>query len=197
MRTSTTRGRVRLAVVLLSAFLLVALALNAGRMLVIDAPEPSDLILVLAGETDHRPERALEVLHQGLGRRVLIDVPADAKLYDVRQLDLAEKYVRSLPESASVRLCPVYGLSTREEAHDVEKCLTGDSARILIVTSDFHTRRALSIFRHELRDKSFSITAAHDSVEFGPQWWMHRQWAKTCADEWLKTIWWNAVERWK
>ena len=62
---------------LLALTLLLVLAMNAGGMLVVDAPQPSDLILVLAGETDHRPAHALELLHQGFGRRVLIDVPAD------------------------------------------------------------------------------------------------------------------------
>jgi hypothetical protein len=188
----------RLAIALLALVLLLTFAVNAGRILVVDAPQPSDLILVLAGETEHRPEQALELLHQGAGRRVLIDVPTDMKIYNVMQFDLAENYVRSLPDSASVRLCPVVGLSTQEETHDVEKCLTPqDGSRILIVTSDFHTRRALSIFQHELRGKTFSVAAAHNPSEFGVRWWTHRQWAKTLAGEWVRVIWWNLVDRWK
>jgi uncharacterized SAM-binding protein YcdF (DUF218 family) len=181
----------------LVAALLITFVLNAGKMLVLDAPEPADVILVLAGETDHRPARALELLHLGFGRRVLIDVPADVKIYDVAQRDLAENYVRNLPDSGSVRLCPIRGLSTREETQDVKKCLTAqDGTRILIVTSDFHTRRALSIFRHQLPGNSFSIAASHEPTEFGTRWWTHRQWAKTCGGEWLRTLWWNLVERW-
>ena len=194
----TVRGRVRLAIGGLAAVLLITFALIAGSILIVDAPQPSDLILVLAGETDRRPAHALELLHQGYGKHVLIDVPADTRIYEFSQLELAQKYVRDLPDSASVSICPIHGLSTREEAHDVEKCLIAeDGARVLIVTSDFHTRRALSIFRHELPSKSFSVAATHNSTEFGSRWWTHRQWAKTCTDEWLRTIWWNAVERWK
>lgn len=192
------RGRVRLAIGCAAILLLITFALLAGRILVVDAPQPSDLILVLAGETDRRPTHALELLHQGYGKRVLIDVPAEAKIYEFSQLDLAQKYVRDLPDSASVSICPIRGLSTREETHDVEKCLTAQKdRRILIVTSDFHTRRALSIFRHELPNESLSIAASHNSAEFGPRWWAHRQWAKTCSEEWMRTIWWNVVERWK
>ena len=164
----------------------------------VDAPQPSDLILVLAGETDKRPALALELLRRGYGKRVLIDVPADSKVFESSELDLAQKYIRDLPDSASVSICPIRSLSTQEETGDVEKCLTPqDGARILIVTSDFHTRRALSIFRHELRGKSFSVAAAHDPREFGSRWWTHREWAKTCAAEWVRTIWWNAVDRWR
>ena len=188
----------RFAIGVVAAVLLIIFALNAGRMLLVDGPQPSDLILVLAGETDRRPAHALELLHQGYGKHVLIDVPAETRIYELSQLDLAQKYVRDLPDAASVSICPIRGLSTREETHDVEKCLTAeDRARILIVTSDFHTRRALSIFRHELRSKSFSVAATHDPTEFGSRWWTHRQWAKTCSGEWLRTIWWNAVERWE
>jgi hypothetical protein len=182
--------------VLLTA-MLVAFAADAGRLLVVDAPQPSDVILVLAGETDRRPARALELLDQGYGRRVVIDVPASAKIYGLTQVQLAEKYIQGLPEAASVRICPIEGLSTREESHDVEKCLAGEEgSRILIVTSEFHTRRSLSIFRHEVQRKSFSVAAARDETQFGTRWWTHRQWAKTCVDEWLRLLWWTAVERW-
>jgi hypothetical protein len=189
---------VRLSIAVLVLVLLLLFSVNAGRVLVVDAPQPSDLILVLAGETEHRPEEALALLHQGFGRRVLIDVPADTRIYNVLQLELAENYVRSLPDSAALRLCPIVGLSTQEETQDVEKCLTPqDGSRILIVTSDFHTRRALSIFRHELRGKTFSVAAAHNPPEFGIRWWTHRQWAKTLAGEWVRVIWWNFIDRWK
>lgn len=173
-------------------------AANAARVLVVDEPQRSDVIVVLAGETDRRPSYALQLLRQGYAPRVLIDVPAEARIYDSNQLELARKYAQGLPEAASVGVCPIVGLSTWEESHDVEKCLAGETGtRILIVTSDFHTRRALSIFRHEMRGRSLSVAAARDPEQFGTHWWTHRQWAKTCIDEWMKSVWWNAVERWR
>jgi hypothetical protein len=175
----------------------VGFAANAGRLLVVDAPQPSDVILVLAGETDRRPARALQLLEQGYGSRVVIDVPAAARIYDSTQVQLAEKYIQGLPQAAAVRICPITGLSTREESHDAEKCLAGEAGnRILIVTSEFHTRRALSIFRHEVRGKFFSVAGASDERQFGTHWWAHRQWSKTCSDEWQRLLWWSVVERW-
>jgi DUF218 domain len=186
------------AAAVLVVALLLAFATRAGGMLVVNAPERSDVILVLAGETDRRPARALEMLDQGYGKLVVIDVPAAATIYKYSQVQLAEQYARSLPQASSIRICPIAGLSTRDESHDAEKCLEGiDNARILIVTSDFHTRRALSVFRHELRGRAFSVAAAYDAAEFGTRWWTNRQWAKTCFYEWLRLIWWNAVDRWR
>ena len=197
MNPSTKRQLAWLLAGLLAATLAVCAA-NAGRWLVVDAPQPSDVILVLAGETDRRPALALELLNQGYGRRVVVDVPATARIYDSSQLQLAQKWVQGLPQAASVQICPIEGLSTREESHDVEKCLAGEEAgRILIVTSEFHTRRAIGIFRAEIRGKSFSVAAAKDGTQFGTRWWTHRQWAKTCLDEWMKIAWWTALERWR
>jgi DUF218 domain-containing protein len=182
---------------LVLAVLLGLFAAKAARFLVVDAPRPSDVIVVLAGETDRRPARALELLQQGYGKRVLIDVPAESNIYTFTQLDLAQKYVQSLPQAAAVSVCPIVGLSTKAETQDVEKCLTRMNAgTVLIVTSEFHTRRALSIFRRELRGRTFAMAAAYDSAQFGTHWWTHRQWAKTVVDEWLRLLWWSVVDRW-
>jgi hypothetical protein len=184
--------------VLGAIFGLLLFAMDAGNLLVVDAPQPSDVIVVLAGETYYRPTTALQLLDRGFARRLLIDVPATAVIYEYSQVQLAERYVHDLPEVASVGICPIEGLSTRAESHDVEKCLAHETgSRILIVTSDFHTRRALSIFQHEIPGKTFSVAAAHDDSEFGTRWWAHREWAKTCFYEWIRLAWWNMLERWK
>jgi len=194
------RGRRRRwwAVALLLIVALIVFAANAGKMLVVDSPQPSDVIVVLAGETDYRPARGLELLDQGYGRRLLIDVPAEATIFGRTAEQLAQEYEHSRPEAAQLGICPIEGLSTRDESHDVEKCLAQEpGARIMLVTSDYHTHRALSIFRHEIPEKTFSIAAAYDSTQFGTHWWTHRQWAKTWVDEWLRWFWWTLVERWR
>jgi uncharacterized SAM-binding protein YcdF (DUF218 family) len=193
-----TGRRILIAIVLLFFLLLIVFASFAGNILVVNAPERSDVIVVLAGETERRPSHAVELLDQGYGRRILLDVPAAAVVYGFTDKELAEKYISRLPEAASIGICPIEGLSTRDESHDVEKCLTREADnRILIVTSDYHTHRALSIFRHELHGRYFSIAAAQDDRQFGTRWWSHRQWAKTCLEEWMRLAWWNAVDRWR
>jgi hypothetical protein len=180
-----------------AALLLLAFAANAGKILVVNDAHDSDAVLVLAGETEYRPKLGLQLLDQGYGRKLVIDVPAGQTIYAYTQMQLAENYFGGLPEGASIRICPIYGLSTKAESHDAEKCLTPDERQILIVTSDYHTRRALSIFRHELRGRLFSVAGADNPQEYGANWWQHREWAKTCFDEWLKLLWWEAVDRWR
>ncbi len=177
--------------------LVTGFALNAGRMLVIDQPRTSDVILVLAGETEHRPARALQLLGEGYTRKIVLDVPAEGQVYEFSLLQLAARYVENLPQKASISMCPIEGLSTKDEVREAEQCLAREGAKsVLIVTSDFHTRRALHIFQKEIPGISFSVAAVQDSTQFGTRWWAHRQWAKTLLDEWLRLIWWQCVDRW-
>lgn len=170
---------------------------NSGRFLVIDKPVKSDVIVVLAGETEKRPERGLELLRQGTAARLMLDVPAQAKVFQWSDLELAQRYVQSLPEAQSISICPVEGLSTKAETVDVSRCLKDVSAQhILLVTSDHHTRRALVVFQKELPAYVFDVAAARNPAEFGTQWWMHREWAKTYLNEWVRLIWWELVDRW-
>jgi uncharacterized SAM-binding protein YcdF (DUF218 family) len=188
----------RLLIGLLLIVVLAALASQAARFLVVDAPEKSDAIVVLAGETNVRPARALELLRQGVAPRVFLDAETRDLIYDQRLTDIAQKYVNGLPDANRVSVCPIVGFSTKAEADDVRRCLQSmDARRVLIVTSEFHTRRALTIFRHCLPQYQYSVAAARNPAQFGDAWWRNREWAKTTFDEWTKLVWWEAVDRWR
>ena len=182
--------------------ILIALALllvsTSGQFLIVNRPEHADVIVVLAGETDRRPALGLQLLHEKYASKMLLDVPANARLYQWDMLQLGQEYARGLPETQSVTICPIYGLSTKAEAQDVLQCLNKLGAHsVLVVTSDYHTRRALSTFKHELNEMRISVAAATDPQQFGGSWWKHRQWAKLNFDEWLRLVWWELVDRWR
>ena len=178
--------------------ILVALASQAARFLIVDDPQKSDAIVVLAGETKIRPARALALLRQGMASHVYLDVEVRDELFGQRLTDLAQKYVDSLPEAKQISVCPITGLSTYAESDDVHRCLRAAGVhQVLIITSEFHTRRALTIFRHRLPQYQFSAAPAYDSNEFGIAWWSHREWAKVTLGEWMKLVWWETVDRWR
>lgn len=171
---------------------------RAGRWLVVDQPEQADAIVVLAGETEQRPARALQLLAQGYAPRMILDAPAATHIYRWNQLELAQQYLSGLPDASKLVACPIAGMSTRDEARDVARCLIPLGARrVLLVTSDFHTRRSLAIFRREIPGIQFSAAAAYDPAQYGAKWWRHRQWAKTFFDEWVRLVWWFGVDRWR
>ena len=177
--------------------LVVWLVARCDRFLVVDDPEKSDVMVVLAGETDHRPRRALELLEQNYARSVVIDVPDHERIFGMTPAELAQKWAATLPQASQVSVCPIRGLSTKAEAVESSECAKKVGAgSILLVTSDFHTRRAVSIFRHQLPNTPIHVAAAYDSEQFGDPWWRHRQWAKTNLDEWMRLAWWEFVDRW-
>ena len=168
---------------------------EGAQFLVMNDPKPADVILVLAGGADARPSRALELAAGGYAPRIVVDVPDRSQFYGRSELDLAREWAAK--QAVAVEVCPIHGLSTKEEAHDARSCLTAAHARrVLIVTSDFHTRRAFSTLRRELPNYEFAIAAAYDPTQFGIRWWQHREWTKTTFYEWTRLIWWQIVDRW-
>jgi len=189
----------KLRLVMVAALLvLLFFSATSGRFFVVNDPHTADVIVILAGETDRRPARGLELLSQNYAPRMLLDVPAAAKIYGRSMVELSQQYVQQLPMGQSVTICPILGLSTKAEAQDAARCLQAYGAHtVLLVTSDYHTRRALSTFQSELRHYEFHVAAAYDTQQFGVSWWKHRQWAKLNVDEWVRLVWWEAVDRWR
>lgn len=184
---------------LAAAILVVAFFLaRSGRYLVIDEPQKSDVIVVLAGETERRPNRGIELFRQGYAPKMIFDVPAAPQFYGVSPPDLAQKFIESLPQAKQITTCTIIGLSTKDESTNAANCIAAtDAHSVLLVTSSFHTRRALSIFRHTMPSVSFSVASVDDPRQFGVQWWQNRQWAKVNLEEWMRLGWWYCVDRWR
>jgi DUF218 domain len=155
------------------------------------------VIVVLAGETIVRPQHGLELLRQGMGAHLFFDAET-GRIFNVYLTDIAQKYVDDQPDAAKLAVCGIAGRSTVAETIDVQRCIAPfHPQRVLIVTSDYHTRRALSIFSHRLPQYQWSVAAARNPAQFGTAWWTSREWAKATFDECSKLVWWEAVDRWK
>jgi uncharacterized SAM-binding protein YcdF (DUF218 family) len=199
MPVSTTVRHLIKRILLPLLFVAVVLWLlaHAASFLIVDAPKKSDVILVLANDGDKdRFLHAVELLKQGYAQHILLDVEGKATVYDTLEVDLARKFVeRVLPAQTSI--CETFGDSTYEEAAEAKNCLDQvDGSSVLVVTSDYHTRRAFSIFSKRLPKHEVSIAAARDERWFSTAWWKRRRWAKTTLEEWQKLMWWELVDRW-
>jgi hypothetical protein len=174
---------------------------RSGAFLVRDQPLKSDVMVVAAGGlNDARYAKALDLLRAGYAPLVLLDASADMKLYGRSFAEMAQEYAprQAGPLASQVKVCPIYGDSTLLEAGSVARCLEPlHPARVMVVTSDFHTRRARSIFQRRMPQYQWSSAAAADPYFFGTRWWTHREWAKTNLLEWQRLLWWELVERWK
>jgi uncharacterized SAM-binding protein YcdF (DUF218 family) len=79
--------------------------------------------------------------------------------------------------------------STQEEALDVIARLHQLSVhKALLVTSDYHTRRAGRIYRSAAPDLQFIVVAAPDNSFTAGGWWHNRQGKKIAFIEWVKTV---------
>ncbi len=192
------RVRITLIAVIVLAFGM-ALLERTGDYIVLDHPAHADAIVVLAGDrNDRRFFRGLELVHQGYAPRMLVDANSDMIFFGQTPAVLEDQLIRSLNVNVDqVQVCQTQGDSTDEETRYVAQCLQNDRiSNVMLVTSDFHTRRALSIFEHRLPKYHWSVAACRDDSVFKENWWQRREWAKIALMEWMKLVWWEAVDRW-
>lgn len=192
-----------LVILMLVALLVCAfILLQPGKFLIVNNPEKSDAIVVLGGDSaDQRYWRGMDLLRTGYARHLFVDATTGIT-YGHSYVDLAKDYVAHTAgaNAAQVSVCPIVGDSTKIEAQQVNACLQTmqpPPRSVIIATDDYHTRRALSIFRTELPQYRWTAAAARAEFLFGLPWWKNREWAKTYLTEWEKLLWWELVDRWQ
>lgn len=185
-----------------TAVLLLSFAVSdLGRFLIVDCPEKSDVIVVLAGDIDDiRVREGLVLLRRRYADQLFLDAPA-RKMYGRSQAGQAETFLRkTAPEQTGrTHVCTFNSDSTRQELAEVKRCLqrSAPEARSgIIVTSSFHTRRALGIARRVMPEYHWSVAAVADPT-FGSRWWTSSEYAKTTFREWQKLLFWSVIERWE
>src|SRR5579862_5919781 len=190
------------AVVLTVVLCVLVWLLQPGRQLIVNNPRKSDAIVVLAGsEADTRYWRGMQLLRSGYGQHLFLDAFTGFD-FGHSLTDLARDFVaRTAGANApQVSVCPVEGDSTKDEAPQVGACLQRlqpAPRSVILVTDDYHTHRALAIFRNRLPQYRWTVAAANNPARFGTPWWKHREWAKTYLTESEKLLWWDLFDRWR
>jgi uncharacterized SAM-binding protein YcdF (DUF218 family) len=84
----------------------------------------------------------------------------------------------------------IRALSTTQEARGFKPELERQGFRtLLLVTSNYHTARALRTFRREMPANMEFVTIAAADPYFSPEtWWRTREGQKTVFFEWSKTV---------
>jgi uncharacterized SAM-binding protein YcdF (DUF218 family) len=203
--SAAERGGIFLRFLLLIGFLILFAGLYlvrhpllrlAGNFWVVeDSPQSSDVIVMLSDDnfSADRAARAAQLFKEGFAPRIVASgryLRPYASVTELMQRDLTD---RNVPQSAVVRF-PVHAEGTLEEAEAVSKFLSSHGwKKILVVTSNYHTRRARYIYERTLGSGSeLRVIAAPDS-EFDPDnWWRTRQGQKIFLHEiigYLVAIW--------
>ena len=159
----------------------------AGHFWIVDEnPVASDAIVVLGDDNYQadRVARAAELIKAGWAPRVVASGRYLRSYASIAELEERDLIGRGVPPTAVVRFAH-YGEDTRGEADALGQFLASKGwKRIIVVTSNYHTRRARYICeRSFLAGTTLRVVAANDS-DFDPDgWWEHRKGVKIFAHE--------------
>ena len=167
------------------------LLISAGGFLVkVDELEPADLIVVLAGDgSGQRIMKAVDLVRQDLAPKILVNGPQGH--YGHYESDLAIGF--ALKQGAPAEIFDAFPMdvhSTREEAQVVDAELRRRGInKAIVVTSNFHTRRARQIFKQQGGNTTEYIVTSAPSPYFEPDnWWQSREGKKIFLLETFKTL---------
>jgi uncharacterized SAM-binding protein YcdF (DUF218 family) len=154
-----------------------------------DQPAHADYAVVLAGDArGYRIIKGAELVRQGYVRKALISGPPGC--YGVVESELAVNFAmrKGYPADYFVQF-PHHALSTQEEARVLIPELRRLGAHsFLLVTSDYHTRRAGRYFRQLADGLDMRVIAAPDEYFRWNSWWQNREAQKILYMEWSKTV---------
>jgi uncharacterized SAM-binding protein YcdF (DUF218 family) len=154
-----------------------------------DQPARADYAVVLAGDArGHRIITGAELVRQGYVRKALISGPPGC--YGIVESELAVNFAmrKGYPADYFVQF-PHHALSTQEEARVLIPELRRLGAHsFLLVTSDYHTRRAGRYFRQLADGLDMRVIAAPDEYFRWNSWWQNREAQKILYMEWSKTV---------
>jgi len=155
-----------------------------------DAPRKADAIVVLGGdEFGVRTVKGGELAKAGYAPYALVSGPPT--LLGHESDETIEYAVRQgLPRALfRATVLPPEADSTRTEAVYLGKYLKQNGVHsILLVTSNFHTRRALALWRKENPWVAVTVVGAQDRFFTPDSWWKTRPGKRTFLNEWLKTM---------
>jgi uncharacterized SAM-binding protein YcdF (DUF218 family) len=151
----------------------------AGESWVVEDPlEQSDALLLLGDDNffADRATRASELYRQKLAPVVVASgrrLRPSAGIAELMEHDLIE---RGVPKDRIIRF-PNDADNTREEALALRALVTEKNwHRVIVVTSNYHTRRARYIYRHVFPESVTVHVASARDGDFDPEhWWENRK----------------------
>jgi uncharacterized SAM-binding protein YcdF (DUF218 family) len=185
------------------ALLVAVLLWRGGYWLIKSDPLPAhtDAAVVLQGSIVGQMARvdgAARLLQQGVAGRMLLSVPKQS-YWDEAVVPMAQRYLENhygKDVASRVDFCETDPdvNSTGQESQALSRCIREHGWQsLVVVTSNYHTRRAGIIWRKVLQKNGSAIQLSLfgvDDPEFQPRaWWSNRLYAKTWVTEFSKLVW--------
>jgi len=134
----------RIGLILFTLFILLGVAafLFPGKFLCVESgPVKADVVVVLGGGSHDRPERAAELFKERAAPRILVSGLGDCKINRrlLVEAGVPARVIQMEDQSRTTRENAVFGVRLLRRAN---------ARRVIIVTSWYHSRRALACFEH-------------------------------------------------
>ncbi|MBI2956736.1 MAG: YdcF family protein [Acidobacteria bacterium] len=206
---ASTRGAALLWVIVVALLVVVALIVYllrapllraaAEAWIVNEPPEKAQAIVVLGGDNirGDRLRHGVALYRAGWAPRLVLSGTPFRTYFHESELMKREATELGVP-AAHLILAPTDATSTLEEALALRPLLAQHNFRkLIVVTSNFHTRRSRQIFRAVYRPLGTRvIVSAAPDLAFEPErWWEQRSGRKYFLLELLKTVhtWWELL----
>jgi uncharacterized SAM-binding protein YcdF (DUF218 family) len=152
-----------------------------GFWVVNDSPKPSDAIVMLSDDNFQadRASHAADLYKAGWAPRVIASGRLLRPYTGISEIEEHDLELRGVPEAAIVKL-PASDRNTREECTGIgEFAASHGWKKILLVTSNYHTRRARYICERVLPAGTTLLVSPAPDADYDPDnWWHTRQGTK-------------------
>ncbi len=160
-----------------------------GYLVQAEEAQQAEIAVVLGGDSEgNRANMGCELLKRGLVKQIWFS--GSQSMYGRTESELAREWAaaRGCDPAKMVALHEVVD-STADEARSITARMRQAGIRdYILVTSDYHTRRAGGLFRKVGNGLKVTVVAAADHDFPVDKWWKQRPTRKTFAFEWTKTI---------
>ncbi len=164
---------------------------KAGRFLYYkDALKPADVIVVLAGEETERVEYGVKLFKEGWARKDKIVMSGGPLVWKYTWAALMQEHALSLGIPQNAILLADRSRNTVQEAINVREIMSKHGYKsCILVTSPYHSKRSLKIFRKVMGDKIQIISAPSESWFSFDEWWKRKRDRARVFDEYAKFLW--------
>ncbi len=185
---------------ILIAFIILAVLLyighgfilkEAGRFLYYkDELKPADVIVVLAGEETERVEHGVKLFKEGWSRKDRMILTGGPLVWKYTWATLMQEHAVHLGMPKSAILLADKSKTTEEDAVFTKELMDKYGYKsCIIVTSPYHSKRALKVFKRVMGDKIKIISAPSESWFQFDEWWKRERDRARVLDEYSKFIW--------
>lgn len=161
----------------------------ASYLVQAESPRKAEVAIVLGGDLGgDRAAMGCDLLKRGIVDRIWFS--SSQAIFGHTESEMAKEWAAAHGcDPAKMTALHADVDSTGDEARSIALKLKSEGIHsYLLVTSNFHTRRAGNLFRRSAPGIEQTVVAAADDNFPVDRWWKDRRTRKTFAYEWLKTV---------